>query len=167
MGLTGPMSDDAENTTVSATREVAAPAATVFELIADPARQPSWDGNDNLAAVVGGTRVRGVGDVFAMRLTNDQVRDNHVVAFEEGRSIAWRPADEGAAPAGHEWRWDVEPVDASSCRVTHTYDWTDLTDERRIPKARATGEAQLRASLDRLAEQAEQSGQQDGQSGRA
>ena len=34
---------------VSASRRIAAPAAAIFELIADPARQPEWDGNDNLA----------------------------------------------------------------------------------------------------------------------
>ena len=34
---------------VRASREIAAPAATIFELIADPAQQPRWDGNDNLA----------------------------------------------------------------------------------------------------------------------
>ena len=40
-------------------------------------------------------------------------------------------------------------------RVTHTYDWTGLTDERRIPTARATTAEKLTASLDRLAALAE------------
>ena len=35
---------------VSATREIAAGAGPIFELIADPAAQPGWDGNDNLAS---------------------------------------------------------------------------------------------------------------------
>jgi hypothetical protein len=39
--------------------------------------------------------------------------------------------------------------------VTHTYDWAQLTDEKRIPRARATTADKLRASLDRLAELAE------------
>jgi uncharacterized protein YndB with AHSA1/START domain len=34
---------------VSASREIAAPPERIFELIADPAQQPRWDGNDNLA----------------------------------------------------------------------------------------------------------------------
>jgi len=34
---------------VSASREIAAGPGRIFELIADPARQPRWDGNDNLA----------------------------------------------------------------------------------------------------------------------
>lgn len=140
---------------VTATREIAAPAATLFELVADPARQPEWDGNDNLAEIVRGERVRAVGDVFSMLLTNDKVRDNHVVDFSEGRVIAWRPASEGKDPAGHEWRWEIEPIDATRSRVTHTYDWRELTDEARMAKAASTTAENLRASLDRLAEVAE------------
>jgi uncharacterized protein YndB with AHSA1/START domain len=32
---------------VSASREIAADPGPIFELIADPAAQPRWDGNDN------------------------------------------------------------------------------------------------------------------------
>jgi len=34
---------------VSASREIAAGAGRIFELIADPAQHPRWDGNENLA----------------------------------------------------------------------------------------------------------------------
>ena len=114
---------------VSASREIAAGAGRIFELIADPAAQPRWDGNDNLASAPAGQRVRQTGDVFAMTLTRGEVRENHVVEFEEGRRIAWTPAEPGKVPPGHLWRWELEPVDASRTRVTHTYDWTRLTDE--------------------------------------
>jgi hypothetical protein len=40
-------------------------------------------------------------------------------------------------------------------RVTHTYDWSQLTDQNRLPRARATTSEKLRASVDRLAELAE------------
>ena len=43
---------------VSASREIAAGAGRIFELIADPAAQPRWDGNDNLAGAAAGQRVR-------------------------------------------------------------------------------------------------------------
>ncbi|MGY1702626.1 SRPBCC family protein [Geodermatophilus sp. SYSU D00766] len=140
---------------VSADREVAAGAARVFELIADPAQQPRWDGNDNLAEATGGQRVRAVGDVFTMTLTGGNVRENHVVEFEEGRRIAWRPAEPGQAPPGHLWRWELEPIDDVRTLVTHTYDWSQLTDEQRLPRARSTTADRLRASLDRLAAVAE------------
>jgi uncharacterized protein YndB with AHSA1/START domain len=141
---------------VSASREIVAAPERIFELIADPAQQPRWDGNDNLAAAPGGQRVRRAGEVFTMTLTHDgAIRENHVVEFEEGRRIAWRPAESGRRPPGHRWRWELEPDGASRTRVTCTYDWTQLTDHKRFRRARATTADKLRASLDRLAALAE------------
>jgi uncharacterized protein YndB with AHSA1/START domain len=140
---------------VRASCEVAAGAERIFEFIADPAQQPRWDGNDNLSWAREGQRVRAVGDVFTMTTTRGNVRENHVVEFDEGRRIAWRPAEPGRPPPGHLWRWELEPIDSSHTRVTHTYDWTQLTDEGRVPRARATTADRLRASLDRLAALAE------------
>jgi uncharacterized protein YndB with AHSA1/START domain len=139
----------------SASREIAAPAQEIFELIVDPAQQPRWDGNDNLVEPLDPRRIRGTGEVFSMAVTSGKVRENHVVEFEEGRRIAWTPADPGKTPAGHLWRWELEPIDDSRTRVTHTYDWTRLTDENRLPKARATTPDKLDASLTRLAALAE------------
>ena len=136
---------------VSASRDIAADADQIFALIADPAEQPRWDGNDNLAEAPTGQRVRAVGDVFAMTTTSGNVRENHVVDFAEGRVIAWRPAEPGGKPFGHEWRWELDPIDAARTRVTHTYDWTELTDEGRFERARSTTADKLQASLDRLA----------------
>ena len=140
---------------VSATRDIAAGAPEIFDLIADPAQQPRWDGNDNLAQAPSGQRVHAVGDVFTMTTTKGSVRENHVVEFEEGRRIAWRPAEPGRPAPGHLWRWELQPIDAEHTQVTHTYDWTELTDEQRIPRARATTVDRLQASVDRLAALAE------------
>ena len=35
--------------------------------------------------------------------------------------------------------------------VTHTYDWTQLTDKNRLPRAQATTEDKLQASIEKLA----------------
>jgi pimeloyl-ACP methyl ester carboxylesterase/uncharacterized protein YndB with AHSA1/START domain len=140
---------------VSASRDIAAGLEEIFELIADPARQPGWDGNDNLAVADAGQRVRRAGDVFTMTLTRGDVRENHVVEFEEGRRLAWRPSEVGQPPPGHLWRWELEPSGAARTRVTCTYDWTQLTDPNRFPRARATTAEWLRASIDRLAALAE------------
>jgi len=141
---------------VSAHRDIAAPAARIFELIADPAEQPRWDGNDNLAQAATGQRVRAVGDVFVMGLTLGTRRENHVVEFAEGRLIAWKPSEPGLPQPGHLWRWQLEPIDDAHTRVTHTYDWTALTDEKRLSRARQTSADWLQASLARLAALAEQ-----------
>jgi GNAT superfamily N-acetyltransferase/uncharacterized protein YndB with AHSA1/START domain len=147
--------DDEVPRIASASREIAAGAGRIFDLIADPAQQPRWDGNDNLAQALHGQRVRAVGDVFTMTLTRGSVRENHVVEFDEGRCIAWRPAEAGHEPPGHLWRWELEPIGPSRTRVTHTYDWTQLNDVKRFPRARATTPDRLQGSLARLAAVAE------------
>jgi len=142
---------------VSASREIAARPGRIFELIADPAQQSRWNRNDSLAEAPTGRRVRRTGEVFTMTLTQGSIRENHVVEFEEGRRLAWMPAEAGKRPPGHLWRWELEPIGTSRTRVTHTYDWTQLTDKNRLPRARATTADKLHASLDRLAALAEES----------
>ena len=141
---------------VSASREITAAPELIFELIADPAQQPRWDGNDNLAEAAAGQRIRGAGEMFTMTLTTGSVRENHVVEFDEGRLIAWTPAEQGRRPPGHLWRWELEPAGDSRTRATCTYDWTRLTDKKRLPRARSTTAERLQASLARLAALAEQ-----------
>lgn len=137
---------------VSASSVVDAPAAEVFEQIADPAHQPAWDGNDNLATAEAGQRVRAVGEVFTTVLTKDGAeRENHVVEFEEGRLIAWCPSEVGGTPPGHLWRWELRPLEDGRTEVTHTYDWTRLQDERRLARARRTTTERLMASIEGLA----------------
>lgn len=139
-------------------RIVEAPSPAIFDLIADPSAQPRWDGNENLKQAPQGQRVTAVGDVFRMTLTKGAVRENHVVEFEEGRRIAWMPAEEGGPPIGQLWRWELEPQGESRTLVRHTYDWTRLEDPQRLPRARATTADRLRASVDRLAALAEGQG---------
>lgn len=141
-----------------ASREIAASAPEIFAFIADPFRQPEWDGNDNLSHADPGQRVRSVGSVFAMTTTKGNVRENHVVEFGEARLIAWKPASPGKPPAGHLWRWELEPLANGHTLVTHSYDWSELTDESRFPRAIATTPDRLRASLDRLAAVVEDQG---------
>ena len=132
-------------------RVMRASSDQIFELIADPALQPAWDGNDNLADAQPGQRVHGVGDVFTMRLTNGALRQNHVVEFDEGRLIAWMPAEVGKTPVGHLWRWELRPLDQARTLVVHTYDWTKLEDPSRLERALSTTIDRLSASIDRLA----------------
>lgn len=136
-------------------REIAARPETIFELIADPARQPAWDGNDNLDSADAGQRVTGAGQSFVMRNQGGSTRENHVVEFEEGRLIAWKPAEPGGTPIGQLWRWELEPVGGAATQVAHTYDWTGLEDEKRHARARGFTAERLQDSLNRLAELAE------------
>ena len=77
-----------------------------------------------------------------------------MVEFEEscGRLAARRTEKR---PPGHLWRWELEPTGGSPTRVTCTYDWTQLTDQNRFRRARATTADKLRASIPQLAALAE------------
>ena len=143
--------EDTATRNVSASLSVAASASDIFEFIADPAEQPRWDGNENLGRADAGQRVHAVGDVFVMHNANGAVRENHVVEFDEGRRIAWMPAEPGGEPIGQVWRWQLDPIDDQHTLVIHSYDWSRLTDEKRLARARATSSDKLLASVRRLA----------------
>jgi uncharacterized protein YndB with AHSA1/START domain len=145
---------DDEVRVASAERLIHADAAVIFELIADPARQPEWDGNDNLAEAAPGQRITGIGQTFITRLTMGALRENTVIDFVEGRRIGWMPAEVGKEPFGQRWLWELEPTaDPGVTLVRHTYDWTALPAEPaiRVDRARRTTPDKLAASLDRLA----------------
>ncbi|WP_166821192.1 SRPBCC family protein [Brevibacterium limosum] len=140
---------------VTAEIEISAPAEAVFELIADPQRQPEWDGNDNLGSAVEGQRMHGTGGSFITTLTKGVDRENHIVDFEEGRRIAWKPSEVAGEPFGQKWVWEIEPVGDDSVLVRHIYDWTELRDPQRLSRAQSTTAANLLASLKRLKQLAE------------
>ena len=152
------MTDEVKIT--SAERIVRADPAAVFELIADPAQHPRWDGNDNLAEAVEVSRITEAGQKFVIRTTTDTLRENTVAEFEERRLISWLPADVDGEPFGQVWGWEVEPgEEPGTSLVRHTYDWTNLAADSpqfRIDRARNTTSEWLMKSIDRLAELAEQ-----------
>lgn len=103
----------------AASRLVAAPAADVFELLATPRRHALIDGSGTVAEVQARTPERlSAGARFGMQMDWGLRYKilNEVVEFEEGRRIAWRHF------GGHVWRYELEPVDAHSTRVTETFD---------------------------------------------
>jgi len=95
---------------------MAAGPERIFELIADPAQQPRWDGNDNLAEAPAGQRVRRTGEVFTMTLTHDgAIRENHVVEFDEGPPDCLETRRSGQAAA----RAPVALGTQAGQRITH------------------------------------------------
>lgn len=144
------MSHHEEARVVTASREIAAAHDTIFELIADPAQQPRWDGNDNLAEAPTGQRVRRTGDVFTMSLTKGSVRENHVVEFDEGLRIAWQPAEPGRRPPGHVWRWGARSR-RHRPHTGHAHLRLDPVDRRTTPAACARHHGREVAGLDRPA----------------
>jgi len=120
---------------VSVSRTIEAPADKLFELLAHPASHPLIDGSGMLREGSGGV-ISSVGDVFTMRMHNDEMGDyemaNHVVEYEPNRRIGWAPVlksasrPEDQAEIGdrseHRWTYELMPLDATSTLVTETYD---------------------------------------------
>lgn len=112
---------------VRAERIIQAPAAAIFDIIADPARHPEIDGSGTVRQVRPGASARlSPGATFGM----DMKRGVHyamlstVTEFSEGELIAWSPKPAGGRGArfvGRIWRYDLEPVDGGT-RVRETWD---------------------------------------------
>jgi uncharacterized protein YndB with AHSA1/START domain len=105
----------------SSTTTIDAPAARIFDLLADPAKHPLIDGSGTVKASRGAdSRRLALGSTFGMDMKMGMPYriKNTVVEFEENRLIAWRHF------AGHRWRWELEPIDENTTRVTETFDYS-------------------------------------------
>lgn len=113
--------------TVSVHRLIPAPAAAIFDLLADPSRHQDIDGSGTvLGPRSSGSRRLGLGDTFgmSMRMGVSYSTRNVVVEFEPNRRIAWQTL--AAAPfdkivTGRVWRYELEPVEDGTM-VTETWD---------------------------------------------
>ncbi len=112
---------------VSVTRIIPAPAAEIFDLLADPDRHTDIDGSGTVRGVTGRPSGRlKLGSVFgmSMKMGIGYSTRNVVVEFDEGRLIAWQTL--AAEPlskivTGRVWRYVLEPV-PDGTRVTETWD---------------------------------------------
>lgn len=112
------MSDDQ---IVSVTRTVAAPAETIFDLLADPSRHAEIDGSDMVQRQRGEPQRLELGSKFGMDMKFGPIPyriSNTVVEFEENRRIAWRHF------FGHRWRYELSPNDDGTTDVTESFDYS-------------------------------------------
>jgi uncharacterized protein YndB with AHSA1/START domain len=112
---------------VSAERLIHAPAAAIFDVIADPARHPEIDGSGTVLKARPGSSSRlSAGATFGMdmKLGVRYGMVSTVTEFDEGRLIAWSPkpaSGRGARFIGRIWRYELEPVEGGT-RVRETWD---------------------------------------------
>lgn len=110
-----------DTSVITETRFIPAPAAAIFDLLADPAQHRTIDGSGSVqGAQQDGPGRLSLGAKFGMemRMGAPYKVENTVVEFEEGRRIAWRHFGR------HVWRYLLEPVDEHSTRVTEQFDPT-------------------------------------------
>ena len=139
---------------VSVERVIPAPAASIFDLLADPAR--------HVEIVVGPRSARArrlaLGDSFGMDMDwkVTYATRNEVTEFEENRRIAWRTL--AASPldklfTGRTWRYELEPVDGGTL-VRETWDSTTEAWPGRLAMGRLAGltRRNMEATLRRIEE---------------
>jgi hypothetical protein len=113
---------DAGPTQVSRSVEVNAPAADLFDIVANPRRHHEADGSgtvgDNIKApakLVPGARFSTKMKMFGVPYRVTSV----VTAIKPDELVEWRH------PVGHHWRWEFTALTPTTTRVTETFDYSD------------------------------------------
>jgi uncharacterized protein YndB with AHSA1/START domain len=150
---------------ISVSRDIPAPAERIFSVLARPASHPDVDGSGMVRTALDDVVISKVGDVFAMRMFNDEMGDyvmeNRVVEFEPERCIVWEPVmrsvdkpefgSEIGDPGLHQWGWQLQPVSEAMTRVTEFFDCS--RSPQWLQKAVKQGERwrpEIEASLENL-----------------
>lgn len=128
-----------ERAQVSVSLSIAAPAAKISAVLADPANHPALDGSGMLRAAPGQAVPSRLGDTFTMLMYLPELGDysmlNRVTAFERDRWIAWEPTPGDAvasrnaglpvgASQGYSWGFRLQS-DGDTTIVTEVFDCTE------------------------------------------
>ena len=148
------MSDNPDVVTVE--RLIPAPAAAIFDLIADPDRHKDIDGSGSVQGAKGGSQRLALGSRFgmSMKIGLPYAMTSTVVEFEEDRLLAWQtrgPGPVGKLVGGRIWRYELEPADGGTL-VRESW---DITHESPLTKLVVKGQANtarkgMTATLERI-----------------
>jgi Polyketide cyclase / dehydrase and lipid transport len=104
---------------ITCSLRVAAPAATIFELLCNPYRHPEFDGSGTLRGEVNGPEQLQLGSKFgvAMRYLGvlPYTVTNTVIEFEPDRRIAWTHLSKVI------WRYELRPIEGGT-EITEGWD---------------------------------------------
>ena len=95
-----------------------APAAKIFDLLANPKRHQEIDGSKTIKSNISGPERLSLGAKFgmAMHLGIDYKIVNTVIEFEENKLIAWRHLGRWR------WRYEIREINPNQCEVTESFD---------------------------------------------
>ncbi len=126
---------------VSVTRRLAAPAAEIFAIVADPAGHVRIDGSGMLEVAPDARPLTEVGETFDMHMDRTPLNDipglvkysvrNTVTQVEPDRLIEWTIGPLDQPPFGHVYGWQLDPVSDSETDVTNYCDWSNIIDSLR------------------------------------
>jgi uncharacterized protein YndB with AHSA1/START domain len=124
------MADDS----VSATKDINAPAESIFAVLADPASHAAIDGTGWVRESSDSRPLAAPGQVFRMSMYHAKHPDrgyvtaNRIQVFDPPNAISWETgydADDGTLRfGGWIWRYDLTPAGPATTTVTLSYDWS-------------------------------------------
>src|ERR1700753_1086202 len=121
---------------VSRSVDVAAPAAELYAMAADPWRHAELDGSGTVQGNIKVPDVLVVGSKFStsMKMLGMPYRlTSTVTALKPNELVEWRH------PFGHRWRWAFEELSPTSTRVTETFDYRDGSLKNKLKYYERTG----------------------------
>jgi hypothetical protein len=103
---------------VTVSRFIPAPAAAIFDVLAQPRRHHEIDGSGTVQQIVTGPERLSLGARFTMGMSMGvgYKTVNRVVVFEENKAIAWHHMSQFV------WRYDLKEVDGGT-EVTESFDY--------------------------------------------
>ena len=130
---------------VAATRRIAAPAATIFAIVSNPAGHVDVDGSGMLEAAPDARPLGAVGETFAMDMDREPLGDipnmgkykvlNTVTQIVPDRLFEWSVGTAERPSIGHVYGWQLEPVSDTETDVTNYCDWSGIPEEMRARRA--------------------------------
>ena len=144
-----------KNTENSATRQIDAPAAAIFDILSNPERHAETDDSGMVVSADQAERLKAVGDTFTMNMTKedgDYQTVNEVFAIQPDRIIGWKNVENTTAQVkvGAKWLYELEPIDADNTTVKLTYQRDEL-EENLLGMTEKFNNDFLAKSLDKLA----------------
>ncbi|HEX3793324.1 MAG TPA: SRPBCC family protein [Acidimicrobiales bacterium] len=143
---------------VSVDRVIAAPAASLFAIVADANRHPEIDGSGTVIKAKTGTPQHlALGSTFGMSMKAGvpYSMKNTVIEFEPDRRIAWQTVLAGPLGrfiGGRIWRYEFEAMDGAT-KVTESWDISQDKQAFMMKRGKVPNDAResMTKTLERLA----------------
>ena len=126
---------------VEVTRRIAAPAASIYAIVSDPAGHVKIDASGMLVAPVSSNIPTAAGDSFEMAMDRTPLGDLPgvtdytvcvtVTDIEQDRLFEWGVSPVGRPPHGYVYGYSLVPVDEHTTDVTSYFDWSGLSPKRK------------------------------------
>ena len=139
----------------SVERTIAAPASTIFALLANPVRHRDIDGSGTVRDASEPSQALTLGSKFGMdmKLGLSYSMQSTVIEFEQDRLIAWQTAPSNSIMAklagGRIWRYELEPVEGGTL-VRETWDISKEVVPAFVRPLRSRTNKAMAATLERI-----------------